>query len=118
MLESVELKEVYKVINKKVYAVINETGSKRAVDPCDTRVELARENETLLAEKEQLEQKLAQVTKKLTDNTRLDNEIAALGYCKKDKPIYKKIDGITMYRAGKPVIDSYTHQSDCPNRGC
>lgn len=118
MLESINLKEEYKVENNKVWAVISETGRKRAVDACGVRVELANENAELAQRKNELEQELQEITKKLTQNTRLDNQIAALGYCKIDKPVYKKIDGIVIYdsKTQKPVIESYSHQSDCPCR--
>lgn len=119
MLNTIELHEVYKVQDKKVYAIIKETGSKRQVDPCEVRIELTKENEVLLQKKQALEKELSETTNKLVENTRLDNQIAALGYCRIDKPVYKKIDGITMRDSnGNPLIDKYTHQSDCPSRGC
>ena len=34
MLKEIKLKETYKVENKKVYAVVKETGSRRPVDGC------------------------------------------------------------------------------------
>lgn len=118
MLESINLKEEYKVENNKVYAVIPETGRKRIVDACCVRVELAKEDAELVQRKEQLEQELQTITKQLASNKKLDNQIAALGYCKIDLPIYKKIDGVVIYdtKTQKPIIESYTHQSDCPSR--
>ena len=118
MLQSVKLKEEYKVIDNKVYAVIPETGSKRLVDACEVRVELEKENFELNKRKETLELELNELTKQIIDNTKLDNQIAALGYCKIDKPIYKKIDGIVIYdnQTQKPIIERYTHQLDCPSR--
>jgi len=119
MLKEIKLKETYKVENKKVYAVVKETGSKRQVNGCDVRVELAQNDEVLAQEQAALETRLNEITKERTANQRLDNQLASLGYCKKDKPIYKKIDGITMRDSnGNPLIDKYTHQSDCPSRGC
>ena len=47
MLKEIKLKETYKVENRKVYAVVKETGSKRPVDGCDVRVELAQKDEVL-----------------------------------------------------------------------
>lgn len=118
MLQSVNLKEEYKIEDNNVYAVIPETNSKRLVDACNVRVELAKENAELVQRKNELELELQETIKQLTKNTRLDNQIAALGYCKIDKPVYKKIDGIVIYdsKTQKPVIESYTHQSDCPYR--
>lgn len=116
MLKEITLKENYKVINKKVYAVIKEIGGKRELDPCKVRAELAKENATLEAEKLTLENRLAEITNQIFENAKLDNEIAALGFCKIDRPKYKKIDGIIIKDSlGNPIIDSYIHQSTCPN---
>ncbi|MBR1984494.1 MAG: hypothetical protein IKA31_02025 [Clostridia bacterium] len=119
MLNEIKLKETYKVENKKVYAVIKETGSKRPVNGCDVRVELAQADEVLAQRQGELEAELNEIIKQRSTNQKLDNQLAALGYCKKDKPIYKKIDGITMRDAnGNPLIEKYIHQNDCPSRGC
>ena len=117
MLKTIEVKETYRVIDKKVYAYIKETGAKRLVDPCDTRVEIAKEIEIRQQIQKDLESKLAANNLELANLTRLDAEIAALGYCKKDKPIYKKVDGITLRDGNNnPIIDKYTHDSLCPNK--
>ena len=117
MLKTIEVKETYKVIDKKVYAYIKETGAKRLVDPCDTRVEISKEIEIKQQLKRELESKLAATDLELAELIKLDNEIAALGYCKKDRPIYKKIDGITLRDGNNnPVVESYTHDAYCPNK--
>lgn len=117
MLEKIELKEEYKVIDGKVYAFIKETNSKRQVDPCETRAELAQEILLLKQKKEALEAELADMAKKLTKVTILDNKIASLGYCRLDNPVYKKIDGIVIFDGNKkPQIERYTHQIDCKGR--
>lgn len=118
MLKQITLQETYKVINKKVYAVVKETNSKRELDACLVRQELDKESKALEVEKLELENRLATITNKLVENSRLDSEIAALGYCKIDKPVYKKIDGIVLKDAlGNPVIENYTHQNACVNEG-
>lgn len=117
MLQSVNLKEEYRVIEDKVYAVLPETGMKRLVDACRVRIELAQENAELAQKKELLENELRDVTRQLANNTKLDNQIAALGYCKIDKPIYKRIDGIVIYdNKSQPIVESYTHQNGCPSK--
>lgn len=117
MLKSIQLTERYKVIDKKVYACIKETGAKRLVDPCDTRVELAS---IMAKKKEEMamhEQAAARLANELAELVKLDSAIAALGFCRKGKAVYKKIDGITIYDANnKPIIDHYTHESSCPNK--
>lgn len=118
MLNNKILTEKYKIIDGKVYAVFEETGEKRAVDGCDVRVELARDNAGLETHKSNLEQMLEDVNKKLKENYELDGKLAALGFCKKDQPVYAKtIEGLVLKdKDGKPKIKGYTHQRACTHR--
>lgn len=117
MLEEKLLKEKYKVIDGKCYAVYEELNLKREVDACEVRIELAEKNLVLQEKKSELEKQLKEIIFSLTENAKIDGELSALGFCKKDNPVYKKIDGIILKdKNGNPVVSKYTHQNNCPNR--
>lgn len=118
MLENKILTEKYKIIDGKVYAVFEETGEKRELNGCEVRVELSKDNAGLESHKANLEQMLEDVNKKLKENYELDGKLAALGYCKKDQPVYTKtIEGLVLKdKDGKPKIRGYTHQRTCAHK--
>ena len=118
MLQDKVLKEKYKIIDKKVYAVFEETNERREVDGCEVRVELAEERDYLEQHKKWLDEELKKIDLKLTANIRLDSELSALGYCKKNNPVYTKVDGLVVKDfSGNPVVANYTHQANCVNKG-
>lgn len=118
MLNTIELKEGYELKNGVLYAVQHSIETKRKVDGCQVRIELEAEYSEMSERKIQLEQEIDEITAKMVENRRLDNSLAAVGYCKIDNPVYRKIDGILVKEEnGKPIVESYAHAVSCVTKG-
>lgn len=117
MLEQINLKESYLVSDGKLYAYCPELNRKREINGCEGRKELATEIEAKEAKKASLEKELASTNKELGNLIALDSKLAGCGYCKKDAPIYKKIDGVVVHDVnGNAVVSGYTHSDTCLHR--
>lgn len=117
MLKTKEVKEVIKVEDKQVFAVIKETNEKRKLQPCETREYLTKQIDELQAKQLQLEKQLKTVKNALISFVRLDAEIKSLGYCNLSTPLYKKVDGMIIRdKTGSATILSYTHSPECKNK--
>ena len=117
MLNTKIIKENYKIIDRKVYAVYNETNEKREVNGCEVRNYLARERVELESHQKFLKEELERTQGTITKNLELDNQLERIGFCKLDCPVYKKVDGIILKDSeGKSIVSKYTHQNDCINK--
>ncbi len=118
MLEQIIIKEKYLVENGKVFAFAEGmVNSKRKVDGCEARKEIAEQLGLKLTKKELLEKELSEIVREITDLQKTDNALASLGFCKIDCPIYAKIDGMVAKNGnGEPIIKGYTHQRNCSNK--
>lgn len=117
MLVEKTIREQYKIIDKKIYAVFNEIEKRRELKGCDVRAELQN---TILNKQNELEQvkvKEKNIQSDLAELFALDSTLASLGYCKKDNVIYKKVDGILIKgENGQPIITGHTHSEYCTHR--
>lgn len=117
MLETVNLKEELKVINGKAYAVINVLGKKRELNGCDVRRYVCYNLTELEALKKSLTDELAKINTEMAALTQIDSQLAAAGYCKKDSPVYKKIDGIAITDAkGNHIVIDTSHSETCKHK--
>lgn len=117
MLETVNLKEELKVINGKAYAVINVLGKKRELNGCETRRFVGDKLTDLETIKKSLTEELAKINTEMAALTQIDSQLAAAGYCKKDSPVYKKIDGIAITDAkGNHIIIGTSHSESCKHK--
>lgn len=117
LLNDYQIKEKYLVENQKVFAYSKELGTKRELNPCEVRNQLMCQ--ISMAEQERDEaQKIVDLKNDLiNDLLRLNNQIAGLGYCALETPIYEKIDGVVVKdENGNPKIKNYTHSTFCKNR--
>lgn len=116
MLEKFEVKEKALIENGKLYAYCFRGATKRELDPCEYRKELQETQKALEEKKASLEAELEETIKEMAEAKKIDNQLASLGYCLEDTPVYKKIDGIVQRDSdGNPVVSSYTHSMTCPN---
>lgn len=115
MLNEIVIKERFLVENKKVYAFAEGLANpKRIVNGCEARQELKKSIDEKLLQKQAKEKELAEINKELATLQKVDNEIAALGYCPIDAPVYKKIDGVVIKdRNNNPIIAGHTHNENC-----
>lgn len=117
MLESKVIKEIYRIKDKKVYAVYKETNEQREVNGCEVRAELARDRIELENHRQFLKSELERTENSIAENLELDNQLEMIGYCKIDHPVYKKIDGVILKDSeGKQIISKFTHQNNCVNK--
>lgn len=117
MLQEKKIKEFYKIIENKVFAVYEETGQKRNLDGCEVRKQINNVLSLLKEEKERVEAYLKQIIEKETELTQLDGQLIALGFCKIDSPFYKRVGGVVINENGQPVVEKFIHQQSCKNRG-
>ena len=117
MLNEIKYKEKYKIEDGKIYAVVEEINSKRKLNGCEVRKELARKIQEQKTKKEQLEKDLADLTHELTEDLKLDSQLAGLGYCDISAPVYKRLDGIIQKDSnGEYIITGTTHLSTCAHK--
>ena len=117
MLKEINLKESYLVSDGKLYAYCPEINRKREMNGCEGRQELATEIGALNNKKAQLEKELASINKELANLIATDSKLAGCGYCKKDAPIYKKIEGVVVRDVnGNAVISGFTHSDICSHK--
>lgn len=117
LLNTYEIKEEIIVENKQAYAYSSILNSKRKISGCDAREYIAEFIDEETKKKEELEKKLKETIAKLTKYQTLDNQLAVAGYCKKDNPVYQKIDGLVVKdSSGQPKIAKYTHANTCKHK--
>ncbi len=118
MLNKKEIEESLQIENGKVYAVFSSQQTRRQLNGCEERKNLAEEILAKQTELESLKKQVEQATSELTNLLELDNKLVGAGCCKLDTPVYKKIDGITQNdENGNPIIDHYTHDEFCSHKG-
>ena len=116
MFESKEFKEKLKIEDGNLYAYY-EVESPQLIDGCEGRKLIGAEIASKRNELEVLEYKKSMLQDELTELLKLDNALVGLGYCKMDKPVYKKLDGILQKDdEGNAIIDGYTHNDYCSHK--
>lgn len=118
MLKTITINEKYIVEDGKAYAyaegLIN---SKRKINGCKARKDINEKLLNLQNEKDELTKKIEELTSEMAYLQRVDNELASVGYCKINNPIYRRIDGIIQKDSNNnPIVNSYTHSETCTNK--
>ncbi len=118
MLEEKTIKESLKIENSKAYAVFSLPETKRQIDGCRTRKELANEILNKRNELAEINKVRDKINSELAELLELDNKLTGIGCCRLSKPIYKTIDGLVQKDSeGLPIIDYYTHDDFCSHKG-
>lgn len=119
MLNEKIIKEQIKIEDDKVYACYASEETKRQLNGCQTRQELAIQILNKQNEIETMQIRLNILTKELAELIEIDNQLTGKGYCKIDRPSYKKIDGIVQKDdTGAPIIEKYIHDEYCSHKEC
>ncbi len=114
MLREQTIKESLEIEGGKVYATFSFKESKRQVNGCEARKELANKILEKREELENINKTRDKIMGELTALLNLDNKLVGIGCCNLSKPVYKAIDGIIQKDAnGNAIIDHYTHDEYC-----
>lgn len=112
LLQIKEEKEVYKVIDKKLYAVTESTKEKRFIGNygCDVLHQKLEENEILKRKVQDMERAILETKGQIASNYMLIGDLYKCGYCDLSKEVVEK-DPLT----GR-IINTYgTHLRNCVN---
>ena len=116
MFEIKEFKEKLKFENGKLYSYF-EVDSPSTINGCEGRKLLEKEIAYKRKELEELEKTKTAIQEELTELLKIDNALVGAGYCKLDKPVYKKLDGIQQKdENGNLIIENYTHSDYCSHK--
>lgn len=116
MFETKEFKEKLKFENGKLFSYF-EVSSPEVINGCKGRKIIQKEIELKRKKLEELEKTKASVQEELTELLILDNALVGQGYCKLDKEVYKKLDGILQKdENGNEIIECYTHSDYCSHK--
>lgn len=117
MLEEKTIKESLEIESGKVYATFSLKETKRLVNGCEARKELANQILEKRKELEEVNKTRDKVMSELTALLNLDNKLVGIGCCNLSKPVYKAIDGIIQRDInGNPIVDHYTHDEYCTHK--
>lgn len=117
LLYDYQIKEKYLVENKKVFAYSKELGTKRELDPCEVRNRLLAQISVEEQERDEAQKIVDEKNDIINELLILNNQIAGLGYCALETPVYEKVEGVVVKdENGNPKIKGYTHSASCKNR--
>lgn len=113
MFEIKEFKEKLKFENGKLYSYF-EVDAPNVIDGCEGRKMINEQINARRKELENLDEVRESIQTEITELLKIDNSLIGLGYCKLDKIVYKKLDGILQKDENDNlVIDGYTHSDYC-----
>ena len=116
MFDIKEFKEKVKFENGKLYSYF-EVDAPNIIDGCEGRKMINEHIDARRKEVENLDEIRASIQDEITELLKIDNSLVGLGYCKLDKVIYKKLDGVLQKdEDNNLIIDSYTHSDYCSHK--